>query len=86
MSIFLFSTAQLVFTVEHYFRKQPCEAIKQKYLVHFPDAAVTKKSVADFLSNGAPLHRVSVNMPKHVELCPQWGGTFNVRCNYSLNM
>jgi hypothetical protein len=44
-SIMPFSAVQRVFIVEHYFRKQMYEAFKQIYQVHFPDDAVSNKSI-----------------------------------------
>jgi hypothetical protein len=38
------STGQYVFIAEHHFRVLSLEAVKQEYQVHFPDAAVLKKS------------------------------------------
>jgi hypothetical protein len=50
-SIKPFSTVQRVFIVEHYFRTQSYEAVKQSYQVNFPDAAVPNKSTISGLKN-----------------------------------
>jgi hypothetical protein len=71
----VFNHAACVFVVQHYFRKQPYEAVKQAHRLHFLTLLYQiSEQLFDLLIKCAALHRLCTNMLKRVELYLQQGG------------
>jgi hypothetical protein len=79
-----FSTLQRVLIVEHYFRTQSYEAVKQSYQVHFPDAAVPSKTT--IFQHVNRFHGTGSTVIIDAPVCNGVGDSFNIFSNYVIYM